>query len=43
MYRWRAVDDEGEVLDILMQQRRNKRVMKPSEPVRVGPGGALRF
>ena len=25
MYLWRAVDDEGEVLDILLQRRRNKR------------------
>ena len=24
MYLWRAVDDEGEVLDILVQQRRDK-------------------
>jgi len=24
MYLWRAVDDEGEVLDVLVQQRRNK-------------------
>ncbi len=24
MYLWRAVDDEGEVLDILVQERRNK-------------------
>ena len=24
MYLWRAVDDEGEVLDILVQRRRNK-------------------
>jgi len=24
MYLWRAVDDEGEVLDILVQKRRNK-------------------
>jgi transposase-like protein len=25
MYLWRAVDDEGEVLDVLVQKRRNKR------------------
>ena len=25
MYLWRAVDDEGEVLDMLVQKRRNKR------------------
>lgn len=25
MYLWRAVDDEGEVLDVLVQRRRNKR------------------
>ena len=25
MYLWRAVDDEGDVLDILVQKRRNKR------------------
>lgn len=25
MWLWRAVDDEGEVLDVLLQQRRNKR------------------
>jgi putative transposase len=25
MFMWRAVDDEGEVLDVLVQQRRNKR------------------
>jgi len=24
MYLWRAVDDEGEVLDMLVQRRRNK-------------------
>ena len=24
MYLWRAVDDEGEVLDVLVQRRRNK-------------------
>jgi transposase-like protein len=24
MYMWRAVDDEGEVLDVLVQKRRNK-------------------
>ena len=24
MYLWRAVDDEGEVLDVLVQKRRNK-------------------
>ena len=24
MYLWRAVDDEGEVLDMLVQERRNK-------------------
>lgn len=24
MYPWRAVDDEGEVLDVLVQKRRNK-------------------
>jgi len=24
MYMWRAVDDEGEVLDALVQKRRNK-------------------
>jgi transposase-like protein len=24
MFRWRAVDDEGEVLDMLVQKRRNK-------------------
>ncbi len=24
MYLWRAVDDEGEVLDMLVQKRRNK-------------------
>ena len=26
MYLWRAVDDEGEVLDVLIQKRRNKAV-----------------
>lgn len=26
MYLWRAVDDEGETLDVLVQKRRNKRV-----------------
>ena len=26
MYLWRAVDDEGEVLDVLVQKRRNKHV-----------------
>ena len=25
MYLWRAVDSEGEVLDILVQSRRNKK------------------
>ena len=25
MWLWRAVDDEGEVLDVLLQKRRNKR------------------
>jgi len=25
MYLWRAVDGEGEVLDVLVQKRRNKR------------------
>jgi putative transposase len=25
MYLWRAVDDEGEVLDILVQAKRDKR------------------
>ena len=25
MYLWRAVDDEGEILDMLVQRRRNKR------------------
>ena len=25
MYLWRAVDDEGEVLDMLVQRRRNKK------------------
>jgi transposase-like protein len=25
MFLWRAVDDEGEVLDMLVQRRRNKR------------------
>ena len=24
MYMWRAVDDEGEVLDVLVQKQRNK-------------------
>ena len=24
MYRWRAVDDESEILDVLVQKRRNK-------------------
>ena len=28
MYLWRAVDDEGEVLDILVQKRRNKRAAR---------------
>ena len=29
-YLWRAVDQDGEVLDILMQPRRNKRAAKSS-------------
>lgn len=24
MWRWRAIDDEGEVFDVLVQERRNK-------------------
>ena len=31
MYLWRAVDDEGEVLDILVQKRLNKAVSLPIE------------
>ena len=27
MYLWRAVDSEGEVLDILVQSRRNRKVV----------------
>jgi putative transposase len=29
MYRWRAVDHEGEVLDMLVQRRRDKRAALP--------------
>jgi putative transposase len=33
MYLWRAVDCEGEVLDLLIQSRRNKRAaLKPLQP-----------
>jgi putative transposase len=33
MYLWRAVDCEGEVLDLLVQSRRNKRAaLKPLQP-----------
>jgi transposase-like protein len=40
MYLWRAVDDEGEVLDILVQKRRNKhaalkllrKLQEPADP-----------
>ena len=28
MYLWRAVDSEGEVLDILVQSRRNKKAAR---------------
>jgi putative transposase len=28
MYLWRAVDDQGEVLDVLVQKRRNKAALK---------------
>jgi len=27
MYLWRAMDGEGEVLDVLLQKRRNKRAL----------------
>ena len=28
MYLWRAVDDEGDVIDMLVQKRRNKRAAR---------------
>ena len=31
MYLWRAVDDEGEVLDVLVQKRRNKQAVLSGE------------
>jgi len=34
MYLWRAVDDEGEVLDMLLQKRRNKRAENSHLPIR---------
>ena len=42
MFLWRAVDDEGEVLDVLVQKRRNKaaalkllrELLKPKESIR---------
>jgi len=42
MFLWRAVDDEGEVLDVLVQKRRNKaaalkllhKLLKPKESIR---------
>jgi hypothetical protein len=51
MYRWRAVDDEGEVLDILVQRHRNKHAalrccqsngnLSPLGVARAGAGLAL--
>ena len=40
MYLWRAVDDEGEVLDVLVQKRRNKAAggtVKPNGSVQASP------
>ena len=34
MYLWRAVDHEGEILDVLLQRRRDRRAA-----VKLGPGG----
>jgi putative transposase len=34
VYLWRAVDAEGEVLDVLVQSRRNKRVRARAPPLR---------
>ena len=36
MYLWRAVDSEGEVLDILVQSRRNKKAA-----LKLENGGAI--
>ena len=36
MYLWRAVDDEGEVLDVLVQRRRDK--ADPEALANRGPG-----
>lgn len=37
MYLWRAVDDEGEVLDMLVQKRRNKRAARKLRKRRLHP------
>src|ERR1700745_3926780 len=43
MYMWRAVDSEGEVLDILIQPRRDKaaamRLLRKLSPLRLCPNG----
>ena len=35
MWLWRAVDDEGEMLDVLLQKRRNSRSSNPKDPPNV--------
>ncbi len=53
MYLWRAVDDEGEVLDLVVQRRRDTEaalrllrrllINQPVEPETISTGGLLSY